>query len=126
MTTTPRNSPQPIFARPESSLDLASWRRYERKRRQRETVRRRALVLLAALIGLLVGATIARAGSSRETTLAESKPQVVVVQPGDSFTTLAMRHRGAGETVADVRDRLASLNGGDLGSLQPGQMVRIR
>jgi hypothetical protein len=126
MTATPREIDIRLERMEISQSDLARWRRFERKRRRQEASRRRVMVFLAALVGLLVGATIARAGSSRESGSRSVAPVILKVQSGDTVIGLARRHAEPGETVSDARARLSELNGGDLGVLVPGQMIRVR
>jgi len=126
MTISPREIDIRLERAEISQSDLARWRRYERKRRQQETVRRRAMVFLAALVGVLVGATIARAGSTHEATDRAGAIATARVQSGDTLTAIARRQSLPGETIEEVRDRINALNGGDLGVLVPGQMIRVR
>lgn len=126
MTISPRDV-DIRFERTEiSQSDLARWRRYERKRRHQETLRRRVMVFLAALVGVLVGATIARAGSTHESKARAAAIATARVQSGDTLTGIARRQSLPGETTEEARDRINALNGGDLGVLVPGQMIRVR
>jgi len=112
-----------------ASVFPAEWLRMQRAEQRRlrgDRLRRRAMLVLAALAGVLVGATWARANAPRTGVSAENPIQTVVIHPGDTLTSLARRYPANGETVAERRQSLADLNGGDPGSLVPGQLIRIR
>lgn len=54
--------------------------------------------------------------------------QTVIVRPGDTVWTIAQRHGPSGWDVRKKVEAIRSLNGlenGDLGNLQPGQVIKV-
>lgn len=116
------------------TADQSMWekrRSWERRARllqmRRERIRRRVWLAVAAAIGILVGATIARANGPRRATVVvpASSYRAVVVQPGDTVWALARRHGDPAEELPARVAMMRDINGGSLSRLVPGQVVRV-
>ncbi len=106
---------------------LEAWRRRRalRERQRREAVRRRLFLFLAVLVGMMVGATIARASGPRRGTTPARSTAFVGVRPGDTVWSVAARHGDPTLPMAVRVRRIQDLNERDLSFMVPGQLIRI-
>ena len=90
----------------------------------RLTRRGRAVVFIAALLGVLaltvLGSQIASAGEHPGVV----RTHAVLVKPGDSLWNVAARVAGDGD-VTSMEDRIMKLNGLSSDSVQAGQVLRV-